>query len=223
MKGLLQDRECHLLFQPNFRPVSHICSLHGPWHWSTQTPTEMLEGQEAWGVNESKDATSYLVLTLKLRLNLVKYSNTKSSHVMSSCQVLPYLRDQLGGRRGQPPRAHPHLLLLRQHREQGEWQHRRGGAAPSWAARKSKRWSLGQRWMVGQGRVPVPRGRSLVQRQLDAKKRRKASKEVYERHRTGTSLLLRMSSLLLFSCKFGTTSQVRKETENWRYERFYMH
>ena len=37
----------------------------------------MLEGQEAWDVNESKDATSYLVLTLKLRLNLVKYSNTK--------------------------------------------------------------------------------------------------------------------------------------------------
>ena len=40
----------------------------------------MLEGQEAWGVNESKDATSYLVLTLKLRLNLVKYSNTKKKH-----------------------------------------------------------------------------------------------------------------------------------------------
>ena len=107
-----------------------------------KTLAEMLEVQEAWDVNESKDATSYLVLTLKLRLNLVKYFNTKKTFlflpcfqvltvVKSSCQVLPYLRDQLGGRRGQPPRAHPHLLLLRQHREQGEWQDRLGGAAPS--------------------------------------------------------------------------------------------
>ena len=51
----------------------------------------MLEGQEAWGVNESKDATSYLVLTLKLRLNLVKYSNTKKHfcffHVFKSSHI----------------------------------------------------------------------------------------------------------------------------------------
>ena len=55
----------------------------------------MLEGQEAWGVNESKDATSYLVLTLKLRLNLVKYSNTKKNIFVSSMLSSPHMLSHL--------------------------------------------------------------------------------------------------------------------------------
>ena len=56
---------------------------------------EMVEGEESsWGFDEGQDASSYLVLTLRLRLNLVRYLPSwihSDLHILQKEEFQPYL------------------------------------------------------------------------------------------------------------------------------------
>ena len=70
---------------------------HPPIRMSTSS-AEMLEGEEgSWGLDEAEEASSYLVLTLRLRLNLVRYFPFTDSDfpILQKEDFQPYLVDNI--------------------------------------------------------------------------------------------------------------------------------